>query len=224
MSQKQEKKLDTRFIPGWKLSQITEEYASATAEPARPPPAAKAKVSAGRLGRFGREARTGVNRNSRLGGRAHGNPAPFPALSPSCLAQDHASLGVETAAAGPLFLTPSSPGCCVLLPHHSPLFSRFCGARSRPRSNTAHSESVRQKSLSPPPCGRADKAWARHSPYPASQAAAVHVALEGRRASPARGGEGRQQMRAAPQSTVHCFEETGGGTSSCKELPFGPRK
>lgn len=36
--------------------------------------------------------------------------------------------------------------------------------------------------------------------------------------------EGRKQIRAALESAARCFEEMGGGTSSCKELPFDPHK
>lgn len=48
----------------------------------------------------------------------------------------------------------------------------------------------------------------------------LHV-WEGRRISPC-DREGRKQIRAALQSAARCFEEMGGGTSSCKKLPFDP--
>lgn len=56
----------------------------------------------------------------------------LPQAPPSCLAQDDLSLGVETitTTSGPLFLSSSSPGRCVLLSALLPrtaASSRFCG-------------------------------------------------------------------------------------------------
>lgn len=128
-------------------------------------PAAQAKVNIRQLGWFKREMRTGVNRNS-LSGHMHGNLARFPVLSQraasSCLAQDDLTLGVETTttASGPLFLSSSSPGCCVLLSTplpHAAASSHFRGQEPSPfRYNKQLNHAP--KSPSPPPSKNCDYA------------------------------------------------------------------
>lgn len=120
----------TRFFPAWKLSKISKKYTLVTAKPTRAACSrGKGKYLAGGLIQKGHEDRCEQEQPRwTRAWKSRTISCSLPQAPPSCLAQDDPSLGVETttAASGPLFLSSSSPGCCVLLarttPPHSSLF------------------------------------------------------------------------------------------------------